>query len=679
MNAKRFGILLLVGILALLVACGGSDPEPTATPEPQPVATEAPPEPTVEPTTVPTEVPPTAEPEPTAAPVADVDVTGFALLESPEGGYSIQHPSEWIAQGFFGVNLIASDATLLDDPSQVEEGAVIIAIGSPITDLGEGITTPTDAMDEAMTQFDLGGSDMTVVEGPTETTINDLPAAISRLEGAADDGTELSMIVAVVFNEEAQQAVILFGATPIGQETDYIPTLNAIINTVQVFAPTVVETDPITPDVEGLTIEGALVLGETSEAVVAENGSSGWTFTGVAGTAVDIIVEPTDDELDAVVDVQDSTGASILPDGEVDDEFDREEILGVAIPADGEYTVVVRGFAAGGGGYTVSVSEAGTASSTGPVVGTGGGTLAYGDTASATLGSGEVATWTFEGGERDVVDVVATPEDDMDIVLDIVDSAGNSILDDGELDASFGEEHARLITLPADGTYTIVIKGFADDSGDYDVTLTAANNGGAGSILFASDTLEAEETHAFPFTARPGQTVTAIVEPGDDELDVVLSLFNNTTGDEIDSVDLSYGIEEYTFEVTDLDDYYFQVSGFDAEDTGDYDIVIFGGEDTYFELAYGDFVVGELGELAFLDYIISLDPGDDFILDLTPYEDDFDVIITILDFDGNVLQTTDEMVAGATESVQYTFGDEGSVIIRIEGIDSTGSFNFEVQ
>ncbi|HRQ39147.1 MAG TPA: hypothetical protein PLD25_14650 [Chloroflexota bacterium] len=106
------------------------------------------------------------------------------------------------------------------------------------------------------------------------------------------------------------------------------------------------------PDIDAVN-QGTIELDETVEGTLAENESHAWTFKG--GPAfVDIVVQG-DDDLDAVLELYDPNNELVTS---VDSTFsgEAEEILGIEIEDDGDYTIVVRDYFDSGGGYSLTVT-----------------------------------------------------------------------------------------------------------------------------------------------------------------------------------------------------------------------------------------------------------------------------------------------------------------------------------
>ena len=444
-----------------------------------------------------------------------------------------------------------------------------------------------------------------------------------------------------------------------------LPTVDAAADfteTVEVIEPDVTPTPPASlPETEGMLLYGDSVTGS-----VTGSGPSAWEFIGLEDEVVDLIVEPLDDGLDVIVNVLDESGASILESGEVDESFGMEEIHALAITAPGTFYVTVTGFGGSVGEYQITLTE------TGATVTNGDNMIAYGDRVSGEIdAAGEMATWRFSGSEGDVVALALEPAGDFDAILDLQDSTGASILIGEERDYSFDAEYA-IVSLPGDGEYSIVVKGFEGSTGSYELAV----NGAAGSVVSASDTLaegDNEEGHAFPFTAPAGEVVGIVVEPEGD-LDVVVEI-QDGDGEALRSqpFDASFGTESFAFGVPEDGNYSFRVKGFEGG-LGSYEVTLLGSDRTIFELAYNDVVSGRTGADGLIEYAVTGLAGD--IMTVAVESDsDIDPMIAVRDLDDNVLVEVDEAVAGEVEELSYTFEEEALVIIRVRDFfENAGNF-----
>ncbi|KAA3659836.1 MAG: hypothetical protein DWQ04_21165 [Chloroflexi bacterium] len=682
----RFSLALVAMILfgLFLTACGGGDDEtpPADTPTDTPVDTPAE-DPTDEPaptdTPVPpteTPVPPTATPEPSPTPEPSA---GFVEFESPEGGFKISHPDGWFNSELFGLAIFASAEELLDSPDPGEEGGVMVVISGPTEDFENdfGSLDPVVVLSEGAGELGLG-EDSEIVEGPTATTINGVDAATAVINSTSDNGTPLITYLVILIDET--RGAVAFGATPSESAEEFMPIFETMATTIELMEPTAAESIPdIGDNVEILESEGILLFGDQVTSVVPAGGSSAWDFLALEGEVVDIVVAPQTEDLDAVVDVVNESGTSILPAGAIDDSFDEESILELEIPADGTYQIIVTGFSdADAGEYQITFSESGVVAPT-----------SEGSTVIDSMNYNEIYTGSFTGEESsiavlfsgnagDISIVTVVPDEDLDVIIDIIDADGNSLIPEGK--DNYLRAEAVAAQLPANGEYSVVVTTFEEGMvGDFEVFL----EGPSGTVVFAGDTLEnVGDEHFFPFEAEENETVFILVEP-EGELDVVVGVYSDDNDDEeLASFDRHLGTEGFGTIISEDGDYYFRISGYDpeastedgGESTGSYFVSMFGTERIKFDLAYNDTVQGRFDTNdGFIDYNFNGAAGETVNLTLETSEES-DGVLEILDLDGNELASADDGFAGDGEVLSYTFVEDIPVILRVRDFSAAGGF-----
>jgi hypothetical protein len=635
-------VVLVVVMGLLLAACGGGE-EPT--PVPEVADTPVPPPPTDTPPPPPTDTPP---PPPTETPVPEVAYTRF---ESAEGGYAIEYPSNWFTDGTAGFMTFASAEELLDSPDPGEEGGVVLVISGTTADFDSA--DPLAAMEQLVGEMGLAeDGKMEVVEGPTAVTINGKEGSSVVIRGTSDNDIPISVFVTLVLNGD--NTAVMVAATPQDTEADFRSIFEAMANSIEMSTPVAA---PLPES------EGVLLFGVTETSSVTDAGPSAWEFIGLEGEVIDIIARPLTDDFDLIFDVLDESGNSVL-DMEVDEAFDEEELRGFTVPASGNYTISVYGFAGSVGDYEITLAEAGAFTGTGTA-----GSISYGGLMTGAIVSGESANWTFAGEARDFVDITVAPFD-FDLTVDILDPSGTSLLEEGPADDSFDTEFIRVLPLPEDGTYTVVVTGFEGEFGDYEIVVDLSNGGLPGSIVFAADTLEEDETedgHAFPFTALTGEVVSFYLDP-EFGFDTVIEIVNDDTDEVLEEIDATTGFEEAIFTVPEDGNYYFLVKGFEGA-FGAYDATLLGSDFAIFELAVGDGVIGRFGTDGIIDYIYRGTAGETVIF-TAETEDDLDLMLAMTDLDDNPLLTVDEFVAGGTETLSYTFTEDLIVFLTVSEFDA---------
>lgn len=670
---------LLISFLAILVlvlalaACGGGE-EPTPTPEPPP-PTEVAAEPTAvpEPTDIPepTDTPePTAVPEPTEAPAPVVD---FQEFSNDEAGLSMGYPSDWVSDMAFADFIIfASSQEAIDANEPGAADGVALLLHGATEDFESD--DPVAALEAFIPEMDLGGES---VRGEiTGTTINGNPAAIAIIDGESDSGTPLTAYLVLVI--DGDWAAILVGSTATAVEDDYLDTFAAMADTIELREPVMSEE---ISEIDGgnsmPTSDGFLLYGDSIEVSLNEDGMNTWDFIGLEGEVIDIIVEPAEDTLDVTVDILDENGKSLL-DFPVDDSFGTEEILAFEVPASASYFIVVESLDDSTGDYTITLAESGDT----PVSEDMADTVAiapdsaieYSVLYSSSVAGDEASTFTFTGKAGEFADVSVSPEtEELDVVIDFLDPSGTSLLD-APIDDSFDTEYIRILRMPEDGEYTVVVTSYDGTPGDIQLIVEESYLSKPASFIFASGSIDdEEESHDFPFYTYQDELVVVQVNP-DIDLDAVIQVFNDDTDEMIEEEDASTGFEEIIFFAPEDGNYSFRVVGYEGS-TGSYDINLVGSEFVYFELAAGDLVNGRFGENSLFEYYTGGSAGDEIII-TAKTDDDIDLILELIDFEGNVIVEQDANGTSGAETFTYTFTEDSLLILRVSDFIQSGSGEF---
>lgn len=104
-----------------------------------------------------------------------------------------------------------------------------------------------------------------------------------------------------------------------------------------------------------ISTDGSIAYGERVEGGIVKNGRSQWTFNASKGDEITLIIAPATG-FDAVVDIINTDGDSILPTGAIDDSF-AEETVNIQLPDDGEYSILIFGYEDSNGRYQLLLSN----------------------------------------------------------------------------------------------------------------------------------------------------------------------------------------------------------------------------------------------------------------------------------------------------------------------------------
>ena len=209
---------------------------------------------------------------------------------------------------------------------------------------------------------------------------------------------------------------------------------------------------------------GRILLGQTIQSVLPP-GQHLWSFEGTAGQRVSVVLVPTDERLDAILNLYGPDGRRLVA---LDEGFsgDAEVVSGFELPVTGEYTILISSFADAGGAYSLSLDEGGEVTENFYEAGD----IGYGESRQESLQPFEAHVWYFTGQAGDEVSVRVMPLDAwLDIDVWLLDANVERIAAQDEFLA--GESETVGLTLPADGQYVILVRDFFGETGRYEVEL----------------------------------------------------------------------------------------------------------------------------------------------------------------------------------------------------------------
>lgn len=238
-----------------------------------------------------------------------------------------------------------------------------------------------------------------------------------------------------------------------------------------------------------------------------------WTFEGSAGQVVSIILSPSQESFDGILELRDPTGTVLIS---LDEGFsgDAEVISNLTLPLTGQYTVHVAGFGGNGGPYTLSLAE-GVDETTNFY---DAGDLLYAQSREESLRSNEAHAWFFNGRQGDEVEIVVTPlRSDLDLHVWLLSPETERLAERDEFIA--GRPEQIVYTLPEDGQFIILVREFTGQPGNYEIALSLRENSTAvySGVISYGQTLEGTiaegRDHAWYFPAVTGERVNLALTP----------------------------------------------------------------------------------------------------------------------------------------------------------------------
>ena len=699
MQKPRWSCLLVGLVLITVVACKpiSEDEQEPPTAEPLPVATDIPPveEDARQAATLPiptkpiaTSVPP---PAPTPAPTTAA-FAGWQQIGNPATGLQLLAPPAWInlsgqvdtavTANELGITVILlanserTGSSLLGNKA-IGDGAYVAGL---IAQLDLPPNSPQALLNNLTTDLTLS-AERTAVSDPAPLTVavgsgGQVTGSFIDLEGApllfgsngSNMRTRVYLFSTTLTGNLSQQTQALFIMSAASDQwPQYEETFTKMASSIvlhNIYADIVIQDG--SANVLGSLGQQDLVNGELSAGV-----KDVWTFSLPGPHYANITLSPDNKDIDLILSLISPTGQTVT---RIDNGYagDTEIMIDNLLLDNGLYVVEVSEFFGDPGRYTMSLVLTES-----PLFG-GGGRLSVGQTIQSNLARGAQHIWTFNGNAGELISVVLTPANQFDAILDIYSPDGTrlSALDEG---FSGDAEVVSGLELPLTGEYSILVRSFAGEGGNYSLSLdeggeSTANFYDAGDLIFnqiAQETLRENEAHAWFFTGRAGDTVFITVEPLAPNLDLDIWLLDSNINRLAEQDDFLAGAPEMIeFELLEDGQYLILVRDFFGE-AGRYEISLRANQiappDDAGTLNLGTAVSGTLQPNQTVVWYFDADDGDVIDIELTPDDSAADLLFVVYDPTGAQIWSVDAKQAGETEQVlAYPVMSEGrwSIVVR---------------
>lgn len=322
------------------------------------------------------------------------------------------------------------------------------------------------------------------------------------------------------------------------------------------------------PTVTTLPSGSEITYGQTIEGNLARNSETEYVFQGQVGEIVSVTVLAA--EFDNRLELYGE--GSPLPLAQDDDSAGNGNALinGFEIQTNGQYRIVVRGYAASSEGtfrLALQQGEAAVATNADNVID-------YGQTVTDSLTSNQQKTYVFKASAGDVISI--TVQGGFDSYVQVQTAEGNVLVSDDDSGGNLNPL-IEFFELPNAGEYTLLIRGASPSSvGTYQLTLlkSFAENTNA---ISAGETLNALLSEGgsanFLFAGEEGQRVTIRVDSVYDlQLTLRDSLGKILKEDDDSGGELQPLIENFALPAD--GDYIIVITGFSDFDAGTFEITL---------------------------------------------------------------------------------------------------------
>lgn len=322
------------------------------------------------------------------------------------------------------------------------------------------------------------------------------------------------------------------------------------------------------------TETGTIAYGQTVEGEMVAREAIRYTFEGTEGDVISITVETP---FDSYLELHNAVGDVLIADDDSGGQL-QPAITDYTLPVTGTYELILSGFNSfDEGGYTISLTVGGIVAPEDVTP------ITYGETLTATMESGNKANFSFEGTEGDIVTIsVAAPFDGL---MELISESGELLATD---DDGGGDLNPKIegFTLPATGTYTIVISAFGGATGgEFTITLetgesgtTPENNTNIVPIEYGATVEGVLNGRAiYIFAAEAGDTITVAAEA---EFDGLLEVVNSEgiilVSDDDSGTGLNPLIEGFVLEAA--GEYLIVLTSFEQTTDGAYTLTLTAGD-----------------------------------------------------------------------------------------------------
>ncbi len=627
---------------------------------------------------------PTRFPQLAATPIPLPSMPGdWQLLGDPRFGLQLATPRSWInltgeirlSEPFnqFGPRILF----LVDNP---ETGRNIVSGGTPgdgafifgfLDNSGSDESAPERFLMDILAAASL--DDETTI---STLVINDLQAAMVDVDKdplniilVNEEPVHLRLISITAIND-GDRATFFVGAGDGGQYDDY-DLLMEIIES------------GIYPPANN-RIRGHLIGGEPVGEILEKGITDLWTFNATPGTYATISVTPEDNTVDLTLNLIDPTGNVV---SSIDNGYagDVEVMTDIQLGASGNYVIEVAEFFNESAGYELNLLLANE-----PQFG-GGGLIRFGQEVLAELPDNGEHVWVFEGTAGQAVTMVLTAStDQLDLILEFRGPDGSELM---LLDEGFAGDPEILtgFELSVTGQYVIVVRGFAGRGGPYTLSLdqggeSTVNFYDAGDINYGEkrrEYLREDEAHAWFFEGEAGDEITIEVFPLGTNLDMDLWLLDPELQQVATKDELLSGEPEKIEQVLPVNGRYLILVREFFGEPGEYEVSLdvrggnileIAGSITFSQTITGTLPAGKQTGWTFFGRV-------DELVDIyvTPLEPDRDIVLVLLDPNGNTAVSLDGSLAGIQEHLEaFRLASDGIWTIVIQEFFNDGC-EYELQ
>ncbi len=396
-----------------------------------------------------------------------------------------------------------------------------------------------------------------------------------------------------------------------------------------------------------------------------------WAFQGEANRFATITLVPGNQTSDLTFTLFGPSGR-ILAEQDSGYGGDTEILADFLLPESGVYIVQVQEFFSEADRYTLTVAL------TQEPTFSGGGRINFNQQLRGQLAPKARDTWLFNGQAGQAISIVLDPIGEFDPLFTLFSPDGREIatFDEGY---SGDAEVLGSYTLPLTGEYSIVVRSFSENGGQYTIALDEGNEEidnfyDAGDLNYGDarrELLRENEAHIWVLPGRAGDQVTLTVAPLSEKIDLEVWLLDPERRRlSMEDKGLSGEAETITYNLPRDGDYIVMIKEFFGV-SGEYEIELAVSGDNYLissgSISYGQTLQSALPNGRGTIWQFTGAVGDVVTIRLSPFNPESDFLLSLRDPKDQPVMQIDNTLAGKDE------------VIRDFKLTATGSWAIIVQ
>ncbi|MFT7584518.1 MAG: hypothetical protein ACI9EW_000935 [Cellvibrionaceae bacterium] len=294
------------------------------------------------------------------------------LMYKSLAGYQFEHPSEWSVSDYFGQTVITNDSVVLNSGGLLNNQILLLIASGSVEVSGPSAEELMVAAQQDILSEYLAYGNLALISAVEPLTQNGSSGVQATYQLLNTDDENLFIRTTSLINQDLY--VVSIAIMLEADKASFDDPLSRILQSIELTADRylinaadyqLTQTDlktlnqDLSESAELPDSAQMINLDETVDSQVGLGGATVFQFTVASDLTLGLTATPLNTSFDLTVDIIDGSGNSILSDGLIDNGLrgETESIASVAIPAAGDYQIVIRGFGLSSGEFSLTLAQ----------------------------------------------------------------------------------------------------------------------------------------------------------------------------------------------------------------------------------------------------------------------------------------------------------------------------------